>query len=250
MPCRDRQHFRPPLRAATLPAATPVILSCLLLGGCSPPERERDAPSPATDQAAAPTGGPGAPELRTFAWQCERSGYIVTDYRADPGAAWIFLPKRTLKLEAQRSASGARYGADDVVFWSKGGDATLEIGGKREDCSENRRRSIVEDAKLRGVSFWATGSEPGWTLEIGPDNVRFITNYGADTLLFPTLEYQTDAEQRTSTMVTTTTGHQLTIRLSGHEGGCSDNMSGEQFETTVELSLDGTEYRGCGAALY
>ena len=41
--------------------------------------------------------------------------------------------------------------------------------------------------------------------------------------------------------------HELIIRLKDQL--CHDSMSGEAFETTVIVSLDGKEYRGCGRHL-
>ena len=43
-------------------------------------------------------------------------------------------------------------------------------------------------------------------------------------------------------------GDDLVIVLEGQT--CRDTMSGEEFETTVTVVLDGNKYRGCGRALH
>lgn len=68
-----------------------------------------------------------------------------------------------------RSASGARNEAEDVLVWTEGTVALLEVGGADySDCVLDRRASVWEEAKLRGIAFRATGNEPGWHLEIMP----------------------------------------------------------------------------------
>ena len=76
--------------------------------------------------------------------------------------AWLFLPTGTVNLPHVPSGSGAKYTDGEITFWSKGEEATLEVG----------------------------------------------------------------------------------------EGARQDTMSGEAFETTVTVVLDGKEFRGCGRALH
>ena len=45
-----------------------------------------------------------------------------------------------------------------------------------------------------------------------------------------------------------TADHELFVTLRG--GGCVDSMSGEEFETRVEVRLDGRSFPGCGQALH
>lgn len=222
-------------------AATGIVLmlgaGCAVGRGAGPPTHELPPAS-------------GAPELRTFVWECERAGRVVTGYRRSEGAMWLFLPDGTRKLAAQRVASGVRHGDDRVSFWSHGREAVLERDGAAQPCIEDRRLSVIEDAKLRGVSFWATGNEPGWTLEIGPERILLITDYGTESHSFETRPYQTDDGSRTSTMTTRRGEHSLVIQLEGRAGGCVDDMSAERFETRVLLTLDGRDHRGCGQALH
>ena len=42
--------------------------------------------------------------------------------------------------------------------------------------------------------------------------------------------------------------HDMTLLIEGQS--CHDTMSGELFDTTVTVILDGKTYRGCGKALH
>ena len=136
-----------------------------------------------------------------------------------------------------------------------------ETGAKTEDpavmldrgdgdsvtSSKNRRQSIIEDAKFRGVDYWATGNEPGWRLEIAPERILLVTNYGVDEFDFPTPVPSVSRQGGWTVYQTRAEGHSLRVEIRDTE--CFDDMSGERFESTVVLELDGTTYRGCGQAL-
>lgn len=99
-------------------------------------------------------------------------------------------------------------------------------------------------ARLAGAGFRASGNEPGWIVEVYPDSLVFVTNYGEDRYAFP--DYTaTDAEP--FVYEASADGHAITVTLS--DEGCQDSMSGQPFETTVRLTFDGQPYRGCGRAL-
>ena len=132
---------------------------------------------------------------------------------------------------------------------SKGREALIEVGaaGSRR-CTENRRRSVIEDAKLRGADFWATGNEPGWTLEIDWQTILFVTNYGQDSYRFGRPDPDVDQSRETTAYTARDGGHGITVRLTAV--ACTDSMSGEAFETTVQITLDGRVYQGCGQPLH
>lgn len=48
----------------------------------------------------------------------------------------ITLPDGKHTLQRERSASGARYAADGILFWNKGNEALLDIGGVKHDCKK------------------------------------------------------------------------------------------------------------------
>ncbi|PNU21446.1 hypothetical protein C2E25_02520 [Geothermobacter hydrogeniphilus] len=195
--------------------------------------------------SAAPSrssSGPG----QVLVYECGNGVEFVADIR--PRQTWLFLPGQTVALPLVHSAdSGNRYGNGNIRFWNKGDTALLDIpDGTTYDCSVNRARSIWEDAKLRGVDFRATGNEPGWFLEIDQEQIVLVSNYGRDRFTFPSPPPQTDRQARQTRYVTSTPDHRLNILLEGV--ACRDDMSGEAFETRVELELDGRKLRGCGRA--
>ena len=203
----------------------------------------------ATNDSLVPATGP-AEGLMAYSFDCvaEAPLSIVVSYR-DPDAVWLFLPEQTVKLPRVRSASGAKYSDGETVFWTQGREARIELpDGRVWACAENRRRSLIEDAKLRGMDFWATGNEPGWTLEIGSDSLVFVTGYGAERHVFPGPEPRVDNEAGIAEWQAEADGHALKVFLTGRE--CRDDMSGEAFETTVEVVFDGRTLRGCGQALH
>jgi len=61
-------------------------------------------------------------------------------------------------------APGPHYNADASRVLDEGARGQLEVAGRVNDGRENRRRSILEDARARGVEFHASGTEPGWVL--------------------------------------------------------------------------------------
>lgn len=51
------------------------------------------------------------------------------------GKAWLLLPDRTLELQPDVVASGAKYAAEGVIFWAWGEEARLELDGvEHHDC--------------------------------------------------------------------------------------------------------------------
>lgn len=196
----------------------------------------------------------GLPALTAHAWHC---GEIYVVSKLDPSpqgeVLTLFLPGQTVRLPHVRAASGARYSDGGVTFWNQGQEATLERGGTSVVCAEDRRASVVEDAKLRGVHFRGTGNEPPWILELGPEEITVYTGYDATHNAFEMVEPRTDAETGASVWETVDAAGRrltLTIGVTPDGGRCADTMSGQTYESTVEIVLDGTVLRGCGQPLH
>jgi uncharacterized membrane protein len=98
------------------------------------------------------------------------------------------------------------------------------------------------------MDFWATGNEPGWTLEIGSETSVLVMNYAKDRYEFAAPKPSVDAETRRTLYELDLDGRALVIELTGEE--CFDSMSGKRFETTVTLEFGGRSYPGCGQALH
>ena len=100
----------------------------------------------------------------------------------------------------------------------------------------------------RESDFRAVGQEPGWLLEMRHGGqIRLITGYGADTVIAPTPPVETDSATHARNYHAVTGARDL--RLLIQPAACTDVMSGEAYETTVTVTLDGRAYQGCGGPL-
>jgi putative lipoprotein len=198
----------------------------------------------AQDEAEAPaTAGP-----RVYAYDCENGSYVVASFE-ESDEVWLFLPEYTVRLPHVPSGSGARYTDGTITFWTRGDEAVLELGdGGTVSCRQNRLRSRIEASKLAGNDFWASGNEPGWTLEIGPEQSALVTDYGQTRHVFPTPVPTTDEVARRTDYRASSDGTAIVIRITGEP--CQDSMSGESFEVTVEIQLGDQTLYGCGQALH
>ena len=103
--------------------------------------------------------------------------------------------------------------------------------------------------KVQKRNFRAVGNEPGWYLELtAGEQVVFVGDYGNITHTFVTPEPLVNQHERTTSYKIQDAQHDLKILIDGRS--CNDSMSGETFETTVTVTLDRKEYRGCGKALH
>jgi uncharacterized membrane protein len=215
-------------------------VACLVtLAGCGP-ERSEQAP-------AGWTPAPGLQNRVTMVYECDAGFTFVATVRND--TAWVFLPSATLSLPHVESGSGVRYGDGTTTLWTKGEEALLDTPSDSvRGCVNNRSRAVWEHAKLGGADFRAVGSEPGWHLQISYDSIVLVTDYGESRHAFATPAPEAHTAERRSVYRTSAKGHVLEVRLEGSE--CRDTMSGETFETTVTVTLDGRTLRGCGRALH
>jgi uncharacterized membrane protein len=191
---------------------------------------------------------PETQPLTTRAWQCDTNSYVVTSHAKDSRGLWIFLPGQTTLLPPASDNSDMHFGKNHLNIKFNGMNAELNIDGQMDSCRENRPMSIREDAKLRGVDFWATGNEPPWRLEISAATLILKTGYENVAHEFATPEPTTESEARITRYETHNMNEHLLIRLEGRI--CNDSMSGEEFATSVTLVLDENELHGCGQALH
>jgi membrane-bound inhibitor of C-type lysozyme/uncharacterized membrane protein len=185
------------------------------------------------------------PQLLARVYDCEGTQTIVEWVSHEE--IQLRLPSREVRLPRVRSASGTKYAVGGTVFWSKGPIAMLELPDQgATPCEEDRPRSLREDARLRGVHYRGLGSEPGFSIEIGPDDIAFEYDYGAKKLVFPLQSPQLRGKGRRTYDHATSSHH---LRVAIEDGVCLDSMTGDAFDTTVEVTLDGRTFRGCGDAL-
>lgn len=182
---------------------------------------------------------------QTYVFSCPEAYEFVA--RIENETAWLFLPTGT--LNAQQTMPDV-YQTANVTFRLEGQAAQLnEPGGQSLDCHNNRRRAVWEHAKLNGADFRAVGNEPGWSLEIRDQTKLFlVTNYGSERREFDLPEPAVNIVSRTTRYDVVQDGEKAALIISGDS--CRDSMSGETFESTVEVVFNGETLRGCGRALH
>jgi len=229
--------------AATVRGALPATLvaTLALVPACA----SRTASRGVDESRTAATGTES--RASTFVYECpDGFSYIA---RIEGDTARIFIRDRAVALPRVQAASGAKYADGTTTFWSKGDEALLEVGAEtHRACASNRAKAIWEDARLRGVEFRALGQEPGWFLEIMPGGkLVFVTNYGTERHEFVTPDPIVGPSGESTVYRARDAGHELTVLVENRPR--RDPMSGELFEATVTVTLDGRTHRGCGRAL-
>ena len=223
-----------------------MLVAAALAAGCRTGEPGRAA-APA---APVPPPATTAP-LAAYVFDCDGgSSFVLAMNKGGTGAdeaVDLVLLDRRYRLPRVVAASGVHYAAGNVSVWTKGREATLNLDGRVSRCVENRPRSIVEDARARGVEFRGTGNEPGWVLEILPDRMIFVDAYGARRVATPRPARQSGGAPADELYVAETESHRLAVRI--RPGPCIDSMSGARHGSGVEVELDSASYRGCGDAL-
>jgi membrane-bound inhibitor of C-type lysozyme len=192
--------------------------------------------------------GPGR-TLQAHVWQCSDGSTIHTRNMASPPSIILRRGTDTRTLPQVRAASGARYQDSVMQFWNKGDRATLECEpGPPVDCREIRSLSLLEDARVRGVTFRGVGNEPGWLLEIGPDHrLMFEDGYGSRRVVFHSLPPRNDSPPGITIHENTSSAQRLKVTL--RRENCADTMSDETYPHTVDIEMDGVKRRGCGRPL-
>nr|MEE4267715.1 MliC family protein [Candidatus Krumholzibacteria bacterium] len=106
-----------------------LILSCWSGAGCDSQK------SPAT-QGARPHP---SPEALTCVYESKDGQEFVV--RFENQSAWLTLPEGTVVLPLVPAASGAKYSANGLIFWTKGQEATLMREGQPDlSLHEKARR--------------------------------------------------------------------------------------------------------------
>jgi len=185
---------------------------------------------------------PQPPAASRLVFDCECLDITVD---LSDGEARIELPELQLALPRVPAGSGAKYRKAGYTFWTKGEQARLETPDEvYPNCRVDRRRTLWADAWQRGVSFRASGQEPGWHLEITPQTIMAVLDYGSRTLHFATPIPQHDPQTAVTRYTASAAEHSLELLI--EDGSCQDSMSGETFTARVTLTIDGRSYRGCG----
>jgi putative lipoprotein len=243
---------------ATALYALTLVLAIATLAACGrsevPPE-----PPPAPQPPGVPEeNGPqdiqdvidDAPGIGTFrfeayAYDCDGLKVAV---RPGDGELTLILPDRSIVLPQVEARSGVKYATDDSGFWGRStNSAELTLDGEDTPCELNRHETPWVDARERGARFRAVGQEPGWQLEIHPERMVMVYQYGDRRAVVPNPGVATDPDQPLRRWEATTEEHELSVTV--EDRACSDVMSGEMFPAKVTVVLDGRNYTGCGRDL-
>lgn len=196
-----------------------------------------------TTVAAAGTGP------TSFSYGCGDEVRFVATMEEGGRSVRLLLPDTTVTLPHVVSASGAKYGEGPFVYWSRGEEALLETPeGTFTGCISDEGGPAWREAKARGVRFRALGQEPGWILDVREDGgIDVEADYGEAVYHFPPADPEVDASAGRTVYRLETEAHRVTIVIDDEP--CRDAMSGWPYETTVSMTLDNREYRGCGRRL-
>lgn len=90
-------------------------------------------------------------------------------------------------------------------------------------------------------SYFALGTEPGWTLEITPGMLNYDGDYGDTKIVVanPGARPSAGGERYVTPRLTVDITH----------GECSDGMSDRRYRDTVTLTAEGKTVKGCGGGV-
>lgn len=180
----------------------------------------------------------------TFVFECnDRQRFVL---RSEQSLAWLFTSIGTLRLERSYDSTTLVYHNKDTQIELMDQNAIIRFPAQTPlRCKNNRRAAIWEHAKLNGADFRAVGNEPGWQLLImAAEKMILVSDYGHTRIEQALPEALSDPDSRTTRWM----GDRFELEVSGRS--CIDDMSGEQFESTVTVYLDEQALKGCGRALH
>jgi putative lipoprotein len=207
------------------------------------------APAPSNSAASGPVGPATLPPgiLLAYVWDCDDGTSLTMDNLLAERAIALQLPDGPRRLPQVVAASGVKYDDGAVSFWTKGNTAMLQRkDGPVVNCTESRPKSLLADARTRGVTYRGAGNEPGWVLEIvAPDRLVFVTNYGQDRHEFDGAAVSGNPESGAKYQAAD--GGQ-SIRAMLKLEPCQDDMAGTPFDYSLIVEFGGRTYRGCAAS--
>ena len=130
-----------------------------------------------------------------------------------------------------------------LSYWSRGGLASFEIGGRLlTDCTSNPGAAQTAEGLRRSVIYRARGNEPSWLLEISRDRIELATDLGTRRVEFP---YREPTVAGTRTTYRAFVGTQELVAVIDTLP-CNDTLSGEAYDATVTVTFENKTYYGCG----
>ncbi|GAB3332481.1 YbaY family lipoprotein [Marilutibacter aestuarii] len=185
---------------------------------------------------------PGEVPQAGLTLQC---GDLRVDAQLRPGDGKAMLALSGRQLVLASADDGNRY-EDDLgnALDTRDGAYALSLAGQPAvACTPVETPSPWGAAARRGIAFRAAGNEPGWHVEVGTGDaprLKAELDYGTRTV-----EVERAAAQGLGYAGTATDGS--VVRLEVERTACQDDMSGESFEASARLHVNGETFRGCGS---
>ncbi len=169
---------------------------------------------------------------------------FATDYRCGgkPVMIGVANEKMTMRVDGEdfalapvETASGAKYEAEgdaSTWFWSKGEGGTASVRGQTlGDCAKagKDKMSVLK----------ARGNEPGWSLEIAGDTLKFVSDYGATRV-------EAAAAKSADGAVTQWRASDKDLTVTWENVICADDATGMPHPARVTVDHAGKTLTGCG----
>jgi membrane-bound inhibitor of C-type lysozyme len=250
-----RRYARPLVTAHLLIATLAVLAGCKQrTGDQAAAPVESTPPAAVTPTVSSPPPAPEDPAppegvLRAYVWECDGGLTLNMKNLFRENAITLDMHEGPRKLSQVVSASGAKYSDGSITFWTKGGTATFErTGSAPVECRELRARSLVADARERGVLYRGTGNEPGWMVEIGPDRrITYVSMYGEERHEFANATEPGGEAAGTRVFVADTDRGPFKVTVATET--CLDDMSGDEFNHRMVVEWGEETRRGCATAV-
>jgi uncharacterized membrane protein len=174
--------------------------------------------------------------------------------RRGPGELALWLPtsfgRPYLILSQDFAQTGAIFRESDVAVELGDGNAQLWVDAEHfGSCVENPARSVWEHAKLSGVDFRASGTNPDWHLEIRHGgNIDFVSAVSDAHLVAPTPEPDTNSTPGGSVYTVRTDSGELRVQIG--IPSCRPADGGNITGASVSVTLAGLTFVGCGRPLH
>jgi putative lipoprotein len=247
-------------RCARSIITAPVLIATLaVVAGCKRAGDEVSAPveSAPSSAVAPPVSSPppaadaAPPEgvLRAYVWECDGGLTLNMKNLFRENAITLEMHEGPRKLPLVVSASGVKYSDGSITFWTKGGTATFEHAGSAPvECRELRARSLVADARERGLLYRGTGNEPGWLVEIGPGaRIAYVAMFGEERHEFTDVTEPGAETAGTRVFVADTDRGPFKVTVARET--CLDDMSGDEFDHRMLVEWGEETRRGCATAV-
>ena len=218
-----------------------LLMASLMVAGCS------TSPPPSPDRAREPTLAPRPPQRAepdapsAFAWHCEDGRRPVTRFDAESGELVLRVGGSVQVLRQFRTASGAGWAGDGLRFHNQGESALLTDSEGETRCRIDPVGSSDLRAADRGALARGLGNEPGWTVQLLPQRIELVSDYGATRIDWDDAVRE-DSEQGTVWKASSTQGD---VRVEMTDESCRD-AAGREFPYTIRVVLDGGTLIGCG----